>query len=262
MPSVFHPTNRPVFILWEFDMSLQQWWSRMGDRMVPVLTVVNAGMFVLSILLNPFETSFDLHPFSLLAPDHKSLVLLGATGTIPIDRFHRWWSLVSAGYLHGGLLHLLFNMAALHQLGALILGGFGPARMMVIYTVGGIAGFLASYLAGIGLTIGASASLCALMGAGMYLGKSVGGYSGQTVFRQIGTWALGIFAFGFLVPGINNWGHAGGLIGGILVAAALRHRRLAPDNQAANLLGAFCATATGGILVYAVATSLMYRIYS
>ncbi|MFZ3045177.1 MAG: rhomboid family intramembrane serine protease, partial [Desulfatirhabdiaceae bacterium] len=180
-------------------MLLNRWWIPGEDQVVTLLIYANAGMFILSILLNPFETTITLNPFTMLSPDNKSLVILGATGTIPIDRFHRWWSLISASYLHGGLLHILFNMAALKQLAPLILQGFGTGRMFTIYTLGGIAGFLASYLAGIALTIGASAALCALMGAGMVLGKRIGGYAGNNIFRQISIWAISIFAFGLIV---------------------------------------------------------------
>jgi rhomboid protease GluP len=241
-------------------MLLNRWWIPGEDQVVTLLIYANAGMFILSILLNPFETSITLNPFTMLSPDNKSLVILGATGTIPIDRFHRWWSLISASYLHGGLLHILFNMAALKQLAPLILQGFGTGRMFTIYTLGGIAGFLASYLAGIALTIGASAALCALMGAGMVLGKRIGGYAGNNIFRQISIWAISIFAFGMIVPGINNWGHAGGLLGGIILASALGLKRRIPDSRILTLMGGFCMVATIVILIYAAVTGVVYRL--
>ncbi|MGD9973375.1 MAG: rhomboid family intramembrane serine protease [Desulfatirhabdiaceae bacterium] len=241
-------------------MPLTRWRMPGEDQMIFILICVNAGMFILSILLNPFATRFTLNPFSMLSPENQSLILLGATGTIPIDRFHRWWSLISASYLHGGLLHILFNMAALKQLAPLIFQGFGTCRFMTIYTLGGMAGFLASYLAGIPLTIGASAALCALMGAGMALGKRIGGYFGKTIFRQISIWAISIFAFGLLVPGINNWGHAGGLLGGIVLASVLGHRARVPDNSVIVLMGWLCIIATSVILIYAAVTGVIFRV--
>ena len=107
----------------------------------------------------------------------------------------------------------MFNMMAFNQIAPLVAKLFGTYRFFVIYTVSGIGGFAMSYVSGIPITVGASASLCGLIGAAVYYGKSRGGLFGQTVYKQIGGWAISIFAFGFLVPGINNWAHGGGLAG-------------------------------------------------
>ena len=53
---------------------------------------VNAAMFILSIAINPTATGFSMNPLDFLSPDNKTLLLLGATGRIPIDQFHRWWT--------------------------------------------------------------------------------------------------------------------------------------------------------------------------
>jgi rhomboid protease GluP len=99
----------------------------------------------------------------------------------------------------------------------LVIREYGTHRMIVIYTLSGVGGFLVSYLAGVGFTIGASAAVCGLIGAALYYGKSRGGIYGQAVYRQVGGWALGIVLFGLLVPGINNWAHGGGMAAGILM---------------------------------------------
>ncbi len=105
---------------------------------------INIAMFIFSILLNPRSISLNLNPLSFLAPDNRSLLLLGATGTIPIDRFGRWWSLVAANYLHGGILHIFFNLMALSQIAPLVQREFGRYRFVIIYTLGGIGGFYVS----------------------------------------------------------------------------------------------------------------------
>ncbi len=166
------------------------------DWIIPAILYANVGMFVLSFLINPLKTGFSLNPLTFLSPDNGSLILLGATGTIPIHRFGRWWSLISANYLHGSILHIFFNMMAFRQIAPLIQEQFGGSRMIIIYTLSGMAGFWASYLAGVPLTIGASAALCGLMGAALYYGKSRGGAFGRAVFRQIGNWAVGLALFG------------------------------------------------------------------
>ncbi len=86
-------------------------------------------------------------------------------------------------------------MMAFRQIAPLILNQFGGSRMIIIYTLSGMAGFWTSCLAGVPLTIGASAAICGLMGAALYYGKSRGGVYGRTVFRQIGNWAVALMPF-------------------------------------------------------------------
>src|SRR4030042_4212032 len=125
------------------------WWKhnfltqgfRDGDYILIAIIYVNIGLYVLSLLLNIRGTGFSANPLALLSPDTGSLVLLGAAGAIPINQFHAWWSLLSANYLHGGILHILFNMLALRQLGPLVVAAYGQYRMFIIYTLGGIFGF-------------------------------------------------------------------------------------------------------------------------
>jgi len=117
-----------------------------GDQLLKILIGVNVVMFALSLLVSARSTGFSVNPLFFLSPDSRSLFLLGASGTIPIDRLHRWWSLVSANYLHGSILHIFFNMIALKQLGPLVLHEYGNYRMFIIYTLSGIFGFFVSYL--------------------------------------------------------------------------------------------------------------------
>ena len=140
------------------------------DQLLKVLIAVNIFMYILSLLLSARSTGFSLNPLFFLSPDSRSLLLLGASGYIPIDRLHRWWSLVSANYLHGSIMHIFFNMIALKQLGPLVLYEYGTYRMFIIYTLSGVFGFLVSYLAGVTFTIGASAAVCGLIGAALYFG--------------------------------------------------------------------------------------------
>jgi len=217
------------------------------------------ALFVLSLLLNPRGMGLGMNPLSFLSPDNRSLLLLGATGTMPIEGLHRWWSLISASYLHGSLLHLIFNLIALRQIGPLVIQEYGLARMFAIYTLGGIGGFLLSYLAGVPFTIGASAAVCALIGAALYYGKSRGGSYGQQVYQQIGGWAMSIFVFGLLVPGINNWAHGGGMVTGLICGLLLGYQENRRETLSHRLLGGACAVGTILILLWAVASAVIYR---
>ncbi len=225
------------------------------------LSGLNIALFALSLIMHPGGMSLGMNPFGFLSPDNRSLLLLGATGTMPIEALHRWWSLVSASYLHGSLLHLIFNLIALRQIGPLVVQEYGLARMFSIYTLGGIGGFLLSYLAGVPFTIGASAAVCALIGAALYYGKSRGGSYGQRVYQQIGGWAMSIFVFGLLVPGINNWAHGGGMAAGVLCGLLLGYQENRRELPGHRLLGAACAGGTILILLWAVATAVIYRFF-
>ena len=240
------------------------WWKRLAlrgwlqdpNQVVKVLIGINAGMYVISLLVSPrsFQVSFDL--LTTLSPSNQSLLQLGATGTIPIDHLQRWWTLLSANYLHGGILHILFNMLALRQLIPLVGHLYGINRLIVLYTLTGVAGFWVSYVAGVPFTIGASAALCGLIGATLYYGKSRGGLFGEAIYRQIGGWAIGIFVIGLLIPGINNWGHGGGMVAGALLGFLVGYRERGDEQPWHTMLAAVCMAATGLVLAWMLLSSI------
>lgn len=230
-----------------------------GDQLIRLVIGVNIAFFLISLLFNPHRIGLSMNPLLMLAPENISLLQLGATGSIPIDRAQRWWTLLSANYLHGGLLHILFNMLAFWQIAALINREFGPQRMFSIYTLSGVAGFYLSYLAGVAFTIGASAAVCGLIGAAIYYGWSRGGIYGQAIFKQLGGWAIAIFLFGFIVPGINNWGHGGGMIAGALLAFGMGYTDKRPTTLIHRLIFFACLAATLLTLIWALGSGIYYR---
>jgi rhomboid protease GluP len=167
--------------------------------------------------------------FSLLSPSGQALFVFGASGAVPVFVYGRWWTVLSAGWLHGGLLHILFNMLWLRQLGPATAGLFGPSRLVIIYVVAGATGFALSSMAGAALpgvpilggatmTIGASAAIFGLLGALVRYGHR----SGSSLVRgQAWGYAATLFVFGLLMPGVDNWAHAGGFAGGYLAAVWL-----------------------------------------
>lgn len=230
--------------------------------LLTALIIVNAVMFVLSIAINPQLTDMHFNPFHFLSPSNQSLLVLGSTGTIPIFHFHRWWSLISASYLHGSLLHIAFNMIALRQLAPLVIQEYGASRTIILYTLGGVGGFLISSLAGVRFTIGASASLCSLIGALLYYGKSRGGIYGHNVFSQIGGWALSIAIFGFLVPGINNWGHGGGMACGILLGFLMNYQDRKQETFIHKFGAGLCIAITAVVLAWSCLNGAAFLILS
>lgn len=231
-----------------------------SDRLVRTIIIANVAMFCLSLFLNSRMPGLSMNPFHVLSPENRSLLLLGATGTIPIDRFGRLWTLISAVYLHGGLLHIAFNMLALSQLAPVVIREFGGYRAFSIYTLGGVAGYWISYRAGVTFTIGASGAVCAMIGALLYYGLSRGGLYGQALFKQIGAWAVGILLFGFMVPGINNWAHGGGVLAGAALGFFLGYRERRKEGRLHRILGHGCAGLTLVILSYAAASGIYDRL--
>ncbi len=222
-------------------------WTREGvegDWLIKTLISINILYFAISLLVSLNTGGVS----GLLSPGQNSLLVLGATGTYPIDRFGRYWTLLSANYLHSGILHLIFNIMALRQLAPQVISEFGANRMLTIYTLGGITGYVVSYLAGVAFTIGASAAVCSLIGALLYYGKSRGGSYGSSVYRETGGWVISLFVFGLILPGINNWGHGGGLVGGVILGALLGYNERRRENSFDLSLSLICGLITIGVL--------------
>lgn len=228
------------------------------EQLLKLIIYANVGMYILSIIISPKHAGFSISPFSFLSPGNKSLIVLGSTGTFAILELGRWWSLVSANYLHGSLLHIIFNMIALWQIGPLVFREYGGYRTFSIYTLGGIFGFILSFLAGVPFTIGASAAVCSLIGAMLYYGKSRGGVYGKNIFRQIGGWAISIFVFGLVVPGINNWGHGGGMVAGALFGALLGYTERKRERSSHQLLGQGCLILTALVLFWSCINGILF----
>jgi len=216
---------------------------------------VNGFMFLACLVVSGRNTNFSINPFTALSPSTNTLIFMGATGTIPIDNYQQWWSLITASWLHGGLLHIIFNMTALVQIGHLVMGAYGLHRMFIIYTLSGIAGFYFSYVAGVSVTIGASASICGLIGATLYFGKSRGGPFGQAVYKQTMGWVLSLIVIGLAIPSINNWGHGGGLVAGVGLGWLLGYHELRRETGWHFMISVVFMAITALFLIWTVVTA-------
>lgn len=242
------------------------WWQAIawgrgavdGGWLVKSIMTINILFYILSLVFSS-RHGMSLNPFSMLSPDDTSLLLLGGTGTIPIDRYGRVWSLLAANYLHGGIFHIIFNLMALRQIAPWVTQEYGISRMFIIYTAGGVCGYVVSYLVGIPFTIGASAAVCGLIGALLYFGRSRGGHYGTAVYREVSGWVISLVLFGLLMPGINNWAHGGGIVGGIVLGMLLGYEERRTETSVHHALALFCALATLGALAWALYGTLMIR---
>src|SRR5262249_53268464 len=130
----------------------------------------------------------------------------------------QWWRLVTAGFLHGGLIHIGMNSWVMYDLGAQVEEIFGPARLIVIYFCATIGGFLASSFWSNGLSGGASAAIMGLIGAMIALGMMHDSAVADAIKRVYVRYAIYMVIFGLLVPNIDNAAHLGGLATGFAVA--------------------------------------------
>jgi rhomboid protease GluP len=225
-----------------------------GTNPVMAIIYINIAYYVLALFLGGISNDGS---FNFLSPSNQSLFLLGASGTIPVIGAHRFWTLISASFLHGGLMHILFNMMALYQLGPFVLQEFGFHRFINLYIITGACGFAASVIFGVPFTIGASASVCGLIGAIIYYGKSRGGSYGEAIYKQAMGWVIGLIFFGLIFPGINNWAHGGGLLSGIALSFLMGYNDNKPESAWSKLLAFACILLTAAILIWAVISSLL-----
>lgn len=220
-----------------------------GEQLIRVIIYVNVALFVYALLISRGGgMGGGFNPLHFFSPSGRALAALGATGRW-MDITRGWWTFIAANYLHGGALHIFFNMLVLYQVGPLVTRVYGPYRFFAIYTLSGIGGFIVSYLAGVYLTIGASAALCGLFGAAIYYGKSRGGLFGEAVYKQIGGWAIATIVLGFLIPQINNSAHIGGLAFGALTAYLLGYNEKKHENATHRIIAGFCMVSTLLVLV-------------
>ena len=152
----------------------------------------------------------------------------------PLTLSGQWWRLLTYMFLHGGLMHIAFNMWCLWDLGALCESLYGRATFAAIYLITGIAAGLAS--AGWNpqvLSVGASGAIFGLAGAliaSFYLGEfSLSSVAIKGTLRSLLFFVGFNVLFGSMVPGIDNACHAGGLVSGLILGALIA--RAAPQHD-------------------------------
>jgi rhomboid protease GluP len=209
--------------LWGFAPLLRRLGNDMG--FVPLIVYGCAALYVAGILLTVMFGGDVLgrgNPFGLLSAHPDINLMLGASGAMPVFGLHMWWTVLSAGWLHSGIIHILLNMAWIRNLGPAAADLFGGSRMVIIYTLGSVGGFVLSSVAGafIGIprfgahqTVGASAPIFGLLGALMHYGRRSGS---SMVYTEARGYAVAMIVFGLLFPGVDNAAHLGGFAGGYL----------------------------------------------
>jgi rhomboid protease GluP len=187
----------------------------------PVLMIC-FGLYVVSIAINFGGGEANANFLAVLSPTLDSLKQLGMGGRIPWSQ-GQWWTLLTATFLHGDILHIFFNLWWLRDIGPQVEAEYGPSRFLMIYTAAGLTGAALSTLMGTFYFVGASGAIFGLFGALIYYGRSRGGTFGTSIFRRTLFWAGLLFLLGLRGSNVDNWGHLGGLLGGFVIAYLLRY---------------------------------------
>ena len=237
--------------------ALQRLFGRRLD-LVAIIVMSCVALYVVALALQPDAILRPRGLFSLLSPGTRALYQLGMTGGVAW-RAGWWWTVFTAIYLHGGLLHIFFNVMWIRQLGPVVTEYYGPARAFVIFTVAGAVGFLLSNVAPIGggsPSIGASGSIFGLLSALIVYGRRRG-HSYLTA--QLWQWAVLMFAMGFLMSGVNNWAHLGGFGGGWVTAEAMRFSDEKRETPAVQVfaLALLALTAAGVVMSFVKVTGAL-----
>jgi rhomboid protease GluP len=176
------------------------------------LLTINFVLFILMWALDGKSTSLDIR--QLLFGGNSQMLLAWGADAGWLVAHGQWWRLVSAMFIHIGLIHLLFNCYALLFIGPLLEEILGRERFLVLYLATGVAGFWLSNLFHhpVVATAGASGAIFGLIGAALVLSRRYSTW-GSMLHQQLKHWAIYGLVYGFLI-GANNSAHIGGLLAG------------------------------------------------
>lgn len=241
--------------LYGYGPGLQKFIGRRLD-LVSVIVGACVVLYVTALVLQPEAI---LHPagfLDILAPGSRALYQLGMTGGLAWNQ-RWWWTLLTAIYLHGSLLHIFFNVMWIRNLGPAVVEYWGPARAFIIFSVAGVVGFLVSNIITGHPSVGASGAIFGYLAALIVYGRRVG-HSALTA--QVWQWAIIIFVMGFVMSSVNNWAHAGGFAGGWIASSAMRPLAEHREGRTAMILAVLLAllTLAGVALSFVQVTSILF----
>lgn len=178
-----------------------------------MILLINAGFYIATVLY-----SMKTGGRGGLDLDGQTLFDFGAKDSRAIFVYGQWWRLITAGFLHGGLIHILMNSWVLFDLGVQVEQAYGTARYLVVYFAATITGFLLSAYWSSALSIGASAGLFGLIGAMIAFGIHHRSSFGTAVRNMYLRWAIYMLIIGLLpIFSVDNAAHIGGGLGGFAV---------------------------------------------
>jgi rhomboid protease GluP len=225
--------------------------SKSLERWLPTTSPATYGILAFSCLLYGVSLIATLRASGLQPPpgggmfallgiggiNGPVLQRLGASLPLPYD-LAQPWRFVMAVFLHGSLMHIIFNMWVLMDIGPQIEELYGSARFLFIYVLTGIGGYVFSSLRG-HFSVGGSGALLGLIGVMLAITSGRRSASMQMMRSQIIRWLIYIAVWGFFFPGIDNFAHFGGFVTGFGLGKIMMDRPPAsPEEQKrAQMLG-------------------------
>lgn len=209
-----------------------------------ILIVLNIAVFLIEIAIWFLDGGTADHIGDLVW-GMPSIALLATGGNYWSATIHemRIETLLTCCFVHGGLLHIGFNMVALRQIGPFVERTVGAARMVPLYLIGGFVSSFASTFYNFGIrqqesiSVGASGAICALIGAALVIGGRVEGKSSPIMWAMVRWLGMTVF-IGFALRGVDNAAHIGGAIGGAVIALLWRRGLRYSDLRRNLVLGA------------------------
>ncbi|HEX2865219.1 MAG TPA: rhomboid family intramembrane serine protease [Deinococcales bacterium] len=194
--------------------------SLLGSPGTLLILAVLMGVFVLEAALDGFSgADMGVGGVSL-----ATLARLGGNARLLTLQPGEWWRLFAAVLLHGGLIHLAFNAYALVLFGPAVESRAGLAGLLVVFWLTGLGGSLATAYLGSGnvISIGASGALFGLLGFTSVFGAQGLDQRFRQLLRNLPNLAILLLINGVLIPNVDNFGHAGGLVAGLALGLAYR----------------------------------------
>jgi rhomboid protease GluP len=172
--------------------------------------------------------------------DLQRLVDVGAIWHPYIFQRGEYWRLLTAMFLHGGVLHLVMNLLALVQIGALYERMFGTPRYVFIYFTSGLLASLTSAFFTRSVSVGASGAIFGILGAFVLSVWRSPRFrkepQARSIVNQLIFWILFNIVVGTQIPQIDMSAHLGGLVVGLLLGAILPHRTPPPPPPADQVI--------------------------
>lgn len=227
-----------------------------GPGLVYQAPVVTYILIAANFLMWIIATALAPHSWLVTSDEagNTVLLLLGAK-VVTLMQQGQWWRLVTAMFLHGGLIHLAVNMWALLQLGSLCEIAYGRTRFLIFYVCAGVLGNVASYEISPELGVGASGAVWGLFGVAIVFSlksrRDLPGQVGDRLFRSLVPVLLFNLVLTLAIPIIDKSAHLGGFLAGLLLAALSESKAAPASRRAHELLPVPAALATSiGLLCY------------
>ncbi len=232
--------------------------GRVMGGLIPIPSTATSALVAANIALygvSWYLTQQTALPGSGGGGDIGDLVLLrlGAKVGWMIFAGHQWWRLVTAMFLHAGLLHIGMNLWCLFDLGPEVESLFSTPKFVVLYLATGVFGFLVSlFWRPYGSSVGASGAIVGLIG--ILIGASYHhGTLGQDYRRRLWFWVAYILLFIFLPIPVDNAAHIGGLVSGLALGYFIPEGE--PDTRASETL--WNTLALVSVLIIAASFAMM-----